>query len=112
LNVTLDRPAVFQSRPGKIVDRLQIDPEFRARAEEARQPQRRVRRHRLLALDDGADGVAGARNATASAFTESPSGFRNSSASTSPGWVVTRLGVAARLVAIDDLGMFRTLPGP
>ena len=34
--------------------------------------------------------VAGTRSANASAFTDIPNGFRNSSASTSPGCVVTR----------------------
>jgi len=53
-----------------------------------------------------------ARNAMASAFTESPSGFRNSSASTSPGWVVTRLGVATALMIVDDFDIFRSLLRP
>src|SRR5205823_13447510 len=48
----------------------------------------------------------------ASAFTDKPRGFRNSSPSTSPGWVVTRLGVATPLVVVDDFDMFRTLLGP
>ena len=39
--------------------------------------------------------VAGTRKAIASAFADMPSGLRNSSLSTSPGWVVTRSGVAA-----------------
>src|ERR1700704_953790 len=49
--------------------------------------------------------VAGTRNAIASALTDMPSGARNSSLSTSPGWVVTRLGV-------DDLDISRILRGP
>jgi hypothetical protein len=31
-----------------------------------------------------------------------PKGLRNSSFSTSPGWAVTRLGVAIALVVVDD----------
>src|SRR5262249_28831460 len=50
----------------------------------------------------------------ASAFTDMPSGLRNSSLSTSPGWVVTRSGVAAlslglRLVVVDDFDISQTL---
>src|SRR6516162_11326663 len=56
--------------------------------------------------------VAGTRNAMASAFTDRPSGRRNSSLSTSPGCVVTRLGVAIPLVVIDDFDIGRTLLGP
>src|SRR6266852_4784698 len=61
--------------------------------------------------------VAGTRKAIASALTDMPSGLRNSSLSTSPGWVVTRSGVAApsvgiRLVVVDDFDIGRTLLGP
>src|SRR5262245_19003431 len=56
--------------------------------------------------------VAGTRKAMASAFTDIPSGRRNSSPSTSPGWVVTRSGVAIALVVIDDFDIGRTLLGP
>src|SRR5260370_949983 len=56
--------------------------------------------------------VAGTRNPMASAFTESPSGFRNSSASTSPGWVVTRLGVETALMVVDDFDIFGSLLRP
>jgi hypothetical protein len=51
--------------------------------------------------------VAGTRNAMARAFTDMPIGSRNSSRSTSPGWLVTRLGVAIRLVVIDDFDIGR-----
>src|ERR1019366_9396795 len=50
--------------------------------------------------------------AMASALTERPSGFRNSPASTSPGWVVTRLGVATPFVIVDDFDIGGTLLGP
>src|SRR6266849_6958274 len=61
--------------------------------------------------------VAGTRKAIASALTDMPSGLRNSSLITSPGWVVTRSGVAAppaalRLVVVDDFDIGRTLLGP
>src|SRR5205807_3393242 len=56
--------------------------------------------------------VAGTRSAIASAFTDIPSGLRNSSLSTSPGWVVTRSGVATPLMVIDDFDIGRTLLGP
>jgi len=56
--------------------------------------------------------VAGTRNAIASAFTDMPSGARNSAPSTSPGWVVTRLGVATPRVVVDDFDIGRTLLGP
>src|SRR5258706_4914126 len=56
--------------------------------------------------------VAGTRNAMASAFADIPRGRKNSSPSTSPGWVVTRLGIAAALVVVDDFDIGRTLLGP
>src|SRR6476646_2518091 len=56
--------------------------------------------------------VAGIRNAIAKAFTDIPSGLRNSSFSTSPGWVVTRLGVAIALVVVDDFDIGRSFFGP
>src|SRR5262245_62968550 len=56
--------------------------------------------------------VAGTRNAIASAFTDMPSGARNSSPSTSPGWVVTRFGVATPLVVVDDFDIGGPLLGP
>src|SRR4051794_10490383 len=56
--------------------------------------------------------VAGTRNDIASAFTDRPSGTRNSSASTSPGCVVTRFGVPEFLMIVDDFDMGRTLLGP
>ncbi len=51
--------------------------------------------------------VAGTRKAIAKALTDIPSGLRNSSLSTSPGWAVTRLGVAMALVAVDDFDIGR-----
>ena len=61
--------------------------------------------------------VAGTRNAIARAFADIPSGFRNSSSSTSPGCVVTRSGVPAAgiledSVVIDDLDLLGVLAGP
>jgi hypothetical protein len=56
--------------------------------------------------------VAGTRNAIASAFTDMPSGSRNSSLRISPGWLVTRLGVAIFLVVIDDFDIDRPFLGP
>src|SRR6185312_5193630 len=56
--------------------------------------------------------VAGTRNANASALTERPRGFRNSSSRTSPGCVVTRLGVPTPLVIVDDFDIRRALLGP
>src|SRR5947209_19344369 len=56
--------------------------------------------------------VAGTRNAMASAFTDIPSGLRNSSLRISPGCVATRLGVDTRLMVVDDFGIGRTLRGP
>src|SRR5262245_20200981 len=53
--------------------------------------------------------VAGTRKAIASAFTDMPSGARNSSPSASPGCVVTRLGVATPLVVVDDFDIGRPL---
>jgi hypothetical protein len=49
--------------------------------------------------------VAGTSNASAAAWTESPNGRRNSSANTSPGWVVTRSGVPTLSVVIDDFSL-------
>ncbi len=46
--------------------------------------------------------VAETRKAIASALIDIPRGLRNSSSSTSPGWVVTRLGVAIAFVVVDD----------
>ena len=51
--------------------------------------------------------VAGTRRAIARALADMPSGLRNSSLKISPGWVVTRPGVAtpaalAFLVVVDD----------
>src|SRR5271167_2059749 len=56
--------------------------------------------------------VAGTRSAMARAFADMPNGFRNSSPKTSPGWVVTRLGVATPSVVVDNFDMVRTLLGP
>jgi hypothetical protein len=56
--------------------------------------------------------VAGTRKAIAKALTDIPSGLRNSSLSTSPGWAVTRLGVAIALVVIDDFDIGRSFFGP
>src|SRR5689334_7698203 len=57
--------------------------------------------------------VAGTRSAIASAFTDRLSGFRNSSAMISPGWVVMRLGViGASSVIVHDLDLGRTVGGP
>src|SRR5262245_8115937 len=81
-------------------------------------PKKRARRNAVSAVTDRSPltiapmRVAGTRNAMASAFTDMPSGRRNSSLSTSPGWVVTRLGVAIALVVVDDFDIDRTLRGP
>src|SRR5438128_889746 len=56
--------------------------------------------------------VAGTRKDSASAFTDMPSGWRNSALSTSPGCVVTRSGVATPLVIVRDFDIGRTLLGP
>ena len=58
-HVALYRHAIFRPCLGQIVHRLQIDPELGAGAKEARKPQRGIRRHRPLALDDGADARRG-----------------------------------------------------
>jgi hypothetical protein len=46
--------------------------------------------------------VAGTRKAIAKPLTDIASGLSNSSLSTSPGWAVTRLGVAIALMVVDD----------
>jgi hypothetical protein len=56
--------------------------------------------------------VAGTRKAIAKALTDIASGLRNSSLSTSPGWAVTRLGVAMALVVVDDFDIGRSFFGP
>src|SRR5882672_629722 len=61
--------------------------------------------------------VAGTRRAIARALADMPSGLRNSSLKISPGWVVTRPGVAtpaalAFLVVVDDFDIGRPLFGP
>src|SRR6516225_4598925 len=56
--------------------------------------------------------VAGTRKAIAKALIDIRSGLRNSSFSTSPGWAVTRLGVAIGLVVIDDFDIGRSFFGP
>ena len=76
---------------------LQVHPKFGAGVEEAGKTQSRVCRHRALAFHDSRN-----RKAIASALIDSPRGLRNSSFNTSPGWAVTRLGVATALVVVDD----------
>jgi len=56
--------------------------------------------------------VAGTRKAIANALMDIPSGTRNSSLSTSPGWTVTRFGVATALVVVDDFDIGRSFFGP
>src|SRR6516165_2387853 len=56
--------------------------------------------------------VAGTRKAIAKALTDIPSGSRNSWSSTSPGWAVTRLGVATALMVVDDFDIGRSFFGP
>jgi hypothetical protein len=56
--------------------------------------------------------VAGTRKAIAKALTDIANGLRNSSLSTSPGWEVTRLGVAMGLVVVDDFDIGRSFFGP
>ena len=56
--------------------------------------------------------VAGTRKAIASALTDIPRGLRNSSFSTSPGWTVTRWGVAIVLVVVDDFDIGRPFLSP
>ena len=56
--------------------------------------------------------VPGTRRAIAKALTDIRSGLRNSSFSTSPGWAVTRLGVAMALVVIDDFDIGWSFFGP
>src|SRR6476661_9059701 len=74
-------------------------------------PKKRASRNAVSAVTDRSPltiapmRVAGTRKAIASAFTDMPSGARNSSLSTSPGWVVTRLRV-------DDLDISAILRGP
>src|SRR5215469_14610745 len=86
-------------------------------------PKNRARRKAVSAVTDRSPlmiapmRVAGTRKAMASAFTDMPSGLRNSSLNTSPGWDVTRSGVttpsvAVRLVVIDDFDIGGTLLGP
>src|SRR6266536_5357254 len=81
-------------------------------------PKKRASRNAVSAVTDRSPltiapmRVAGTRNAIARAFTDIPSGLRNSSLSTSPGWVVTRCGVGTPLVVIDDFDIARTLLGP
>src|SRR5262245_20200979 len=58
-HVAFDLRAAVLARLGQVVHGLQIHPELGAGAEEAREPQRRVRRHRALALDDRADAGRG-----------------------------------------------------
>jgi hypothetical protein len=74
-------------------------------------PKKRRRRRAVSAvtvrslLTIAAMRVVGTRRAKASAFIESSSGLRNSSASISPGWVVARLGLVTGLMGGDDFGM-------
>ena len=82
-HVPRDRHAALLPGLGQFMHRPEVYPESRAGAKEARQPRRRVRRHRPP-LTIAPMRVGGTRQAMASAFTESPSGFRNASASTSP----------------------------
>src|SRR6202049_1620844 len=56
--------------------------------------------------------VAGTRKAIASALIDIPRGLRNSSFSTSPGWAVTRLGVAIALVVVDNFDIGRPFLSP
>lgn len=56
--------------------------------------------------------VAGTRSAIASELADKLSGRKNSSARTSPGWAVTRLGVPTPLVVIDDFDIGRTFRRP
>jgi len=56
--------------------------------------------------------VASTHRAMAREFTYKLNGLRNSSPSTSPRWVVTRFGVAALSVVVNDFDMLRPLPGP
>jgi len=54
LNIARDHRVAFLPCLGQAVHRLQVHPEFRPGAEEARQPQGRVRGHRPLTLDNRA----------------------------------------------------------
>ncbi len=56
--------------------------------------------------------IAGTRKAVASALIDIPRGLRNSSFSTSPGWVVTRLGSQITLVVVDDFDVGMSFTGP
>ena len=56
--------------------------------------------------------VAGTRKAIAKALMDIFSGLRNYSLSTSPGWAVTRFGVAMALVVVDDFDIGRSFFGP
>jgi hypothetical protein len=105
----LDLASTFP-RLGRIVHRLKTHPEFRL------MPKKRAIRKAVSAVTDRSPltmapmRVAGTRNAMASAFADIPRGRKNSSLSTSPGWVVTRLRIAAALVVVDDFDIWQDPP--
>ncbi len=101
-NITRDGLAVFDSSFCQIVHGLQVHPKFGAGVEEACQTQCRVCRHRALALHDSADACRWNPHSDRQRIDRHPRGLRNSSFRTSPGWAVTRLGVAIALVVVDD----------
>jgi hypothetical protein len=85
MHVVFDRAAILHACLGQIVHRLQAHPELRSGAKEPGKTQRGVAVTDRSPLTMAPIRVAGTRNAIASAFTDMPSGLRNSSPSTSPG---------------------------
>ena len=116
-NVPSDRDGAFLPGLGQIMHRLKVHPEFRAGAEEASQPQGSVRCHRPLALDDRAHARRRHTKGHRQRIHRKPERLQYSSASTSPGWVVIRLGVVTvmmpcGLVVVDALDIFGSLFRP
>ncbi len=81
---------------------LQVHPKFGAGVEEARQTKAVSAVTERSPVTIAPMRVAGTRKAIASALIDIPRGLRNSSFSASPGWAVTRSGVAMALVVVDD----------
>ena len=101
-NIARDGCSVFDSRFCQIMHRLQVHPKFGAGVEEARQTKAVSAVTERSPFTIAPMRVAGTRKAIPSALIDIPRGLRNSSLSTSPGWAVTRLGVAIALVVVDD----------
>ena len=111
-HISCDCFSTLHSSFCEIVHGLQVHPKLGAGAIEARQAQSSVCCHCPLALNDGAYARRRNPQSDRQALTDIPSGLRNSSFSTSPGWAVTRLGVAMALVVVDDFNIGRSFFGP